>query len=50
MTVERNTPSVTWMVRSRRNVRSARGENCPLVSWSTRTVMENTSPVNAIMA
>jgi hypothetical protein len=38
------------MARSRRKSRSTRGENCPLVSWRTTMVMENTTPVKAIMA
>ena len=41
--------SVTWSKRSRRNVRSTRGENCPLVSCSTTIVIENTSAVNEII-
>ena len=48
--VDTNTPSANWMARSRRKARSTRGENCPLVSCSTTMVMENTRPVNAIMA
>ncbi len=48
--VETNTPRENWMVRSRRNPRSTRGENCPLVSCSTTIVIENTRPVKAIIA
>src|SRR4051812_3372020 len=35
--------------RSLRNVRRTRGENCELASWSTRIVIEKTSPVNVII-
>ena len=38
------------MVRSPRNIRSTRGENCPLDSCNTRMVIENTRPVNEIIA
>ena len=37
------------MIQSRRNVRSTRGENWLLVSWSTTMVIENTRPVNEII-
>ena len=38
------------MTRSRRNWRSTRGENWPLVRTSTTTVIEKTSPVKEIIA
>ena len=43
------TPRATWLPRSRRNVRSTRGENWLLASCSATIVIVNTSPVNVIM-
>ncbi len=47
--VATNTPSATWVSRSRRNVRSTRGEYWLLVNWSTTMVIEKTRPVNVII-
>ena len=44
-----NTPSGIWLPRSRRNVRSTRGENWLEASWSTTIVIVNTSPVTVII-
>jgi hypothetical protein len=47
--VATNVPKQCWLGRSRRNVRSTRGENWVLASCSATIVIENTVPVNAIV-
>ncbi len=45
-----SSPMRTWPNRSRQNVRSTRGENCPLASCSVTTSSENTTPAVVIVA
>ena len=47
--VATNKPIASWLGRSRRNVCTIRGENCPIASWTTTIVIVRTKAANETM-